>query len=169
MHSVGIVTASDKGSRGERVDLSGPEIRDAVSAEGYTVVRMVVVADDEELLYRELVHMADDLGLALILTTGGTGFSPRDVTPEATGRAIQRPAPGIAEAIRAFGFRSTPCAILSRAQAGIRGQSLIINLPGSPRAARESLEFILPTLSHGLEILLGEAAECAGQGGLLRC
>lgn len=156
-----ILTASDKGSRGERVDLSGPAIQEMIEPEGYTVTEYKIVPDDQETLENEMKRIADE-GLAdIIFTTGGTGFSPRDVTPEATIAVSDRLVPGIPEAMRAYSMTITNKAMLSRAAAGIRKQTLIVNMPGSPKAVKESLEFILPPLRHGLEILLGEASECA--------
>ena len=156
-----ILTASDKGSRGEREDLSGPAIQEMIEPEGYTVTEYKIVPDDQETLETEMKRIADE-GLADILfTTGGTGFSMRDVTPEATIAVSDRLVPGIPEAMRAYSMTITNKAMLSRAAAGIRKQTLIVNMPGSPKAVKESLEFILPPLRHGLEILLGEASECA--------
>lgn len=156
-----ILTASDKGSRGEREDLSGPAIQEMIEPEGYTVTVYKIVPDDQETLENEMKRIADE-GLAdIIFTTGGTGFSPRDVTPEATLAVSDRAVPGIPEAMRAYSMTITNKAMLSRAAAGIRKETLIVNMPGSPKAVKESLEFILPPLRHGLEILLGEASECA--------
>lgn len=161
MKRAAIITSSDKGYRGERKDLSGPAIREILEREGYQVVFMDILPDDREMLSGRMAEIADD-GLAdLILTTGGTGFSPRDVMPEATEDVIDRRVPGIPEAIRAYSMTITKRAMLSRAAAGIRRKTLIINLPGSPKAVRESLEFIIDTLEHGLEILTGEASDCA--------
>ena len=161
MKRAAIITSSDKGYRGERKDLSGPAIREILEREGYQVVSMDILPDDREMLSGRMAEIADD-GLAdLILTTGGTGFSPRDVMPEATEDVIDRRVPGIPEAIRAYSMTITKRAMLSRAAAGIRRKTLIINLPGSPKAVRESLEFIIDTLEHGLEILTGEASDCA--------
>ena len=161
MKRAAIITASDSGYRGEREDLSGPAIREILEREGYQVVFMDILPDDREMLSGRMAEIADD-GLAdLILTTGGTGFSPRDVMPEATEDVIDRRVPGIPEAIRAYSMTITKRAMLSRAAAGIRRKTLIINLPGSPKAVRESLEFIIDTLEHGLEILTGEASDCA--------
>lgn len=161
MKRAAIITSSDKGYRGEREDLSGPAIREILEREGYQVVSMDILPDDREMLSGRMAEIADD-GLAdLILTTGGTGFSPRDVMPEATEDVIDRRVPGIPEAIRAYSMTITKRAMLSRAAAGIRRKTLIINLPGSPKAVRESLEFIIDTLEHGLEILTGEASDCA--------
>lgn len=158
---VGIITASDKGSAGEREDLSGPTIQEIIEPAGYEVVSRKVLADDEEALYQEIVRLADEEKVDVIFTTGGTGLSPRDNTPEATLRAATKRVPGIAEAIRAYSLQITPRAMLSRAESVMRNRTLIINLPGSPKAVRESLEYILPTLEHGLEIMRGDAGECA--------
>lgn len=156
-----ILTASDKGSRGERVDLSGPAIQEMIEPEGYTVTEYKIVPDDQETLENEMKRIADEGIADIIFTTGGTGFSMRDVTPEATIAVSDRLVPGIPEAMRAYSMTITNKAMLSRAAAGIRKQTLIVNMPGSPKAVKESLEFILPPLRHGLEILLGEASECA--------
>lgn len=161
MYTVGIITASDKGYAGEREDLSGKLIIKIMEDKGYSVERYKVLPDDESLLYEELVYICDELKVNLILTTGGTGFSKRDVTPEATLRAIEKNAPGISEAIRYNSLKITPKAMLSRGVSGIRGSTLIINLPGSPKAVEESLSFILEPLHHGLEILNGDTSECA--------
>ncbi len=156
-----IITASDKGSRGEREDLSGPAIQEMIEPEGYEVTVYKVLPDDQETLENEMKRIADE-GLAdIIFTTGGTGFSLRDVTPEATIAVSDRLVPGIPEAMRAYSMTITPKGMLSRAAAGIRKQTLIVNMPGSPKAVRESLEYIIGPLRHGLEILLGEASECA--------
>ena len=160
MKRVVVITSSDKGYRGEREDLSGPAVKEIVEAAGYQVVSMDILPDDREMLSARMAEIAD-LGLAeLILTTGGTGFSQRDVTPEATEDVIERRVPGIPEAMRAFSMTITKRAMLSRATAGIRKKTLIINLPGSPKAVRESLEVVMDSLGHGIEILTGEAGEC---------
>lgn len=161
MFRVGIITASDKGSSGEREDRSGSLIAEMVHEKGYIVERKIIVPDEEKNIYEEILYMADELKLDLILTTGGTGFSLRDVTPEATTKACTRMANGIAEAIRYYSLQITPRAMLSRGVSGIRNQTLIINLPGSPKAVKESLDYILDSIHHGLEILKGEATECA--------
>ncbi|WP_432665920.1 MogA/MoaB family molybdenum cofactor biosynthesis protein [Wukongibacter baidiensis] len=161
MFKVGIITASDKGSRGEREDKSGELIKEIMSANGYEVARWEILPDERRLISEELINMSDNLNIDLILTTGGTGFSPRDWTPEATLDVIDRQAPGISEAMRYYSLQITPKAMLSRSVSGIRGETLIINLPGSPKAVKENLEFILPALKHGLEILKGIAGECA--------
>ncbi|MCW2278619.1 MOSC domain-containing protein [Heliophilum fasciatum] len=158
---VGIVTASDKGSRGERVDGSGAVIREQLTALGAEVVGYQVVSDDRAELAAAMRMMADELHVDLLLTTGGTGFAPRDVTPEATGDVIDRLVPGLAEAMRAESAKVTNRAMLTRGIAGIRRRTLIVNLPGSPKAVRECLAVILPVLSHGLEVLGGEAGDCA--------
>lgn len=158
---VAILTASDTGAAGAREDLSGREIRTMLEAAGYTVTKQLLLPDDRAQLAQAMRAIADD-GLAdLILTTGGTGLSPRDWTPEATLDVAERLVPGIAEAMRAYSMQFTPRAMLSRAVSVIRGQTLIINLPGSPKAVRECLEYLLPALGHGLEILTGAAGNCA--------
>jgi molybdopterin adenylyltransferase len=161
MYTVGIITASDKGARGEREDLSGTYIQTMMEEKGYSVKKYVILPDEEEILYQEMIYMADELKIHIIFTTGGTGFSKRDVTPEATIRAIKKQAPGIAEAIRYNSLQITPKGMLSRGVSGIRDNTLIINLPGSPKAVKESLEYLLEPLYHGLQILLGDTAECA--------
>jgi molybdenum cofactor synthesis domain-containing protein len=161
--SVGIITVSDKGSRGERVDTSGPAIEEMITRIGGRVGKYVIVPDEKQEIKDAIIEMSDRLGLELVLTTGGTGFSQRDVTPEATLEVIERNVPGIPEAMRARSLLLTPKAMLSRAQAGIRKSTLIINLPGSPKGVRENLEVILPALKHGIEILTGQASECGGK------
>lgn len=158
--TVGIIVASDSGAKGERLDESGRKIAEMVKEAGYIVMERIILPDDPETLTQALIRMADEKGYRLILTTGGTGFSRRDNTPEATLRAVERQTPGISEAMRWTSFQKNPRAILSRGISGIRGNSLIINLPGSPKAVSECLEVILPPLSHGLEILSGEARLC---------
>ncbi len=157
---VAILTVSDKGAAGQREDLSGPAVREVLAPLQPDIVAAEVVPDDRQQIAGRLVHYSDVLKCQLVLTTGGTGFSPRDVTPEATLDIIQRPVPGIPEAMRAAGLAQTPMAMISRAAAGIRNRTLIINLPGSPRAVRENLETILPVLPHALEILSGQGGEC---------
>jgi molybdenum cofactor synthesis domain-containing protein len=156
---VGILTVSDKGAKSEREDRSGLAIREIIEASGGEVVQYRVVPDETALIRAALVEWADE-GLDVVLTTGGTGFSPRDWTPEATKAVIERETPGISEAIRLAGMKKTPTAMLSRAAAGIRKSTLIINLPGSERAVRESLEAVMPALPHAIEILKGTAGEC---------
>ena len=156
-----IITSSDSGAAGGREDKSGPLLRELCEAEGYTFAGYKLLPDDRGMLAAEMSYVADE-GLAdLILTTGGTGFSPRDITPEATADVTERIVPGIPEAIRMNSMKYTDRAMLSRATAGIRKGTLIINLPESPKAVRESLEFLFGPLKHGLEILTGEARDCA--------
>ena len=155
-----VITLSDKGAAGERKDESGPAIAARLRENGYEVVETILLADDRERLENTLIRLADQRQLDLILTTGGTGFSPRDITPEATLAVAHRQAPGIAEAIRAASMNITPRAMLGRGVSVIRGKTLIINLPGSPKAVRESLGFVLGALGHGLGILRGSAGEC---------
>ena len=164
MFTVGIITSSDKGSKGEREDISGQVIKDIVTTKGYNVVRQVILPDEEEPLMKEMIFMADELKVDLILTTGGTGFSQRDITPEATLKVFTRVANGIAEAIRVNSLSITPRAMLSRAVSGIRNDTLIVNMPGSPKAVKESLDYALDSIHHGLEILTGKANECARKG-----
>jgi gephyrin len=163
MIKVGILTVSDRSARGERADASGPALALAVAERlpGAVVVVAGIVPDDPAAISNTLIEWSGGLRLDLILTTGGTGFAPRDVTPEATQSILDREAPGLAEAMRAASLRTTPHAMLSRAVAGIRGRTLIVNLPGSPKAAVENLETILPVLPHAIE-LLQEAPEAEG-------
>lgn len=156
-----VVTVSDKASQGLREDASGAVAAAMLAAAGYAVVSRTVVPDDRDRIRDELVRQCDEERAALVLTTGGTGFAPRDVTPEATLAAVDRLCPGIPEAMRLAGLAKTRKAMLSRAAAGIRGTSLIVNLPGSPRAVRECLEAIVDELVHGLAVLRGETDECA--------
>lgn len=149
----GILTSSDRSSRGERPDLSGPALAEMIVAQGWTVVQTAVVPDELEVLRKTLTDWADSRGMDIILTTGGTGFAPRDVTPEATNLVIDRQAPGLAEAMRQESRKVTPHAMLSRAVAGMRGGVLVINLPGSPKAAVENLQVVLPVLAHAVELL----------------
>ncbi len=161
MFSVGILTISDKGSRGEREDRSGLEIHQIITSLPAKVEAYEVIPDEVEMIVQKLLDFVDGKKLDLILTTGGTGLSPRDVTPEATRRVLDKEIPGIAEAMRAEGMKITPFAMLSRAAAGIRCRSLIVNLPGSPQAVRENLTVILPVLKHALEKIQGDPADCA--------
>ena len=161
MFTVGIITSSDKGYRGEREDKSGQVIEEIVSQNGFKVIKKVVLPDEKDLLEKEMINRCDNLNVNLLLTTGGTGFSKRDITPEATKSVIEREALGIVEAIRFYSLQITKRAMLSRATSGIRQNTLIINLPGSPKACKEALDFVLDDVKHGIEILLGEAKECA--------
>ena len=161
MKRAAIITSSDSGYRGEREDLSGKVIKEIVEANGYQVVSMVLLTDEQQMLSDEMREIADQNKADLILTTGGTGFSPRDCMPEATKAIAEREVPGIPEAMRAYSAQFTKRAMLSRAAAGIRKSTLIINLPGSPKAVRECLEFIISELGHGIEILTGQASNCA--------
>lgn len=154
-----IITASDKGARGEREDTSGDKAQEILTAAGYTVVDRCIVPDEQKQIEEKMREYADR-GVALVVTTGGTGFSERDVTPEATIAVCDRLTPGIPEAMRALSMKITPRAMLSRAAAGICKRTLIVNLPGSRKAVAECLEFILPSLEHGIEILRGDAGEC---------
>ncbi len=161
MCKIGILTVSDKGSTGERIDESGKVIEELIVGIGAQVANYKIVPDEKLKISETLIEMADKLCVDLILTTGGTGFSPRDVTPEATLDVIDRHVPGIPEAIRSKSLTITPMAMLSRAIAGIRNQTLIINLPGSPKAVKECLEIVLPVLPHAIQILKGQTGECA--------
>ena len=158
---VAIIVASDSGYRGEREDLSGPEIRRIAEENGYEIISQVILPDERKILEKEMIRIADENLADLILTTGGTGFSPRDCMPEATLNVSERRVPGIPEAMRAYSMQFTKRAMLSRSEAGIRKQTLIVNLPGSPKAVRECLEYIISELGHGLDILTGEATNCA--------
>lgn len=161
MYKVGIVTVSDKGASGEREDKSGPMIEALLDPAQYQTVSYTIVPDEPVELESELLRLCDNVGCDLVLTTGGTGFSPRDNTPEVTMAVATRNVPGIAEALRAYSMTITKRAMLSRAASVIRSQTLIVNLPGSPKAVKESLEYLLDTLPHGLDILTGRDGECA--------
>ncbi|MCF0228559.1 MAG: MogA/MoaB family molybdenum cofactor biosynthesis protein [Parasporobacterium sp.] len=161
-YSAAIITVSDKGYKGERRDTSGPMLKALAEEKGYSVEYTSIVPDEKELIEAELIKCSDSLGITLILTTGGTGFSPRDITPEATKAVIERETPGIPELMRMESMKITPRGCLSRSAAGIRGRSLIINLPGSEKAARENLMAVIDSLKHGLDMLCSEgSAECA--------
>ena len=159
-YTAAVITASDKGSKGEREDVSGPAAAACLKGFGYDVKSVTVVPDDEEAIYQELVRLIDMERVDVVFTTGGTGLSPRDNTPEATLRAATKQVPGIAEAIRYNSLQITPRAMLSRAVSVMRGQSLIINLPGSPKAVKECMDYVLPVLGHGLGIMTGREGEC---------
>ena len=161
MFNVGILTVSDKGSRGEREDLSSEAIKKALSPLNVNVLEQDIVPDEKDLIAQKLSSWSDAGGIDLIVTTGGTGLAPRDVTPEATMSIMDKEVPGFGEVMRAYGLTKVPTAMLSRALAGIRKRTLIINLPGSPKAVTECLEAILPALPHAIETLRGEVENCA--------
>ena len=157
-----VITISDKGARGERVDTSGPNLCEILKNKGFDVVYTAIIPDEMDQIKAELIRCADEKQIALVLTTGGTGFSPRDITPEATMQVVERPTPGIPEAMRAESMRITPKGCLSRSAAGIRGRTLIINLPGSKKASQENILAVIDPVEHGLEMLLGSgSADCA--------
>ncbi|MDI6689344.1 MAG: molybdopterin adenylyltransferase [Actinomycetota bacterium] len=158
---VAILTVSDKGFRGEREDLSGRVIVEKMTSLGAEIVHQEIVPDEFDIISQRLRYFADEIDADIVLTTGGTGLSPRDVTPEATKAVIDREVPGFAEAMRHESLKVTPHAMLSRAVSGIRKQTLIINLPGSPKAVKECLDAILPAIPHGIEIIRGRCGECA--------
>ncbi|MBR3866902.1 MAG: MogA/MoaB family molybdenum cofactor biosynthesis protein [Butyricicoccus sp.] len=160
-YTAAVITVSDKGARGERTDASGPALCALLAEKGFTVTHTALVPDEMEAITAELTACADR-GITLVLTTGGTGFSPRDITPEATLAVVERLTPGIPEAMRAASMQITPRGCLSRSAAGIRGRTLIINLPGSPKAARENILAVIDPVQHGLEMLCGAgSADCA--------
>lgn len=163
MYQAAVLTVSDRSFRGERPDTAGPLVVHLLESAGYQVTAVGTVPDEQPQIEAVLKDWADHTGAALIVTTGGTGFSPRDVTPEATLAVCQRMAPGIPEAMRYASLKATPRAMLSRAQAGIRGKALILNLPGSPKAAKENLSAVLTVLEHGLRMLSGQTADCAAE------
>jgi molybdopterin adenylyltransferase len=160
MFTAGILTVSDKGSRGKRQDKSGEAIREILSGIGVDIAEYGIVPDEKQLISEKLAKWADEENLDVVITTGGTGLTPRDVTPEATLAVVDRVVPGLAEAMRAESLKKTPHAMLSRAVVGTRGKCLIINLPGSPKAVRECLQVILPALPHAVETLKGQSDEC---------
>ena len=161
MYHAAVLTVSDRSFRGERPDEGGPLVSELLKNAGYDVTVTAIVPDEQAQIEEKLLEIADSEEVQLLVTTGGTGFSPRDVTPEATLAVCDRLTPGIPEAMRYASMQVTNRAMLSRAQAGIRKGTLIINLPGSPKAAKENLEAVLPALSHGLEMLSGRPADCA--------
>ncbi len=154
-----VVTVSDRGYAGEREDVSGPVLADLLRASGIEVVAQTIVPDEPDQIRQTLVHLTDELGVDLVLTTGGTGFTPRDRTPEATRAVIERETPGLAEVVRLEGYHQTPLAVLSRGIAGLRGRALIINLPGSPKAVREGMQILLPILPHAVRMARGVDTE----------
>jgi molybdenum cofactor synthesis domain-containing protein len=158
----GILTLSDRSARGERADASGPALADLVRAQNWLVIKQALLPDDESAIRTELMTWADSGEVDVILTTGGTGFSPRDVTPEATRAIIQREAPGLAEAMRSASLTKTSHAMLSRSVAGIRGRTLIINLPGSPKGALENLQVVIPVLEHAIQLLKDDPSSESG-------
>jgi molybdenum cofactor synthesis domain-containing protein len=149
----GILTLSDRSASGERADASGPALADLIRAQNWSVAKQAILPDNESAIRAALIEWADSREVDVILTTGGTGFAPRDVTPEATRAVIERETPGLAETMRAESLKKTPHAMLSRAVAGIRGHTLIVNLPGSPKGALENLQMILPVLPHAIQLL----------------
>jgi len=161
MFTAAVITISDKGSRGERIDKSGPVLVEGLKASGFDIVHTCIIPDEQPLIQDTLIELSERLEVNLVLTTGGTGFSPRDITPEATEAVIERRTPGLTELARLESLKITPKAALSRATAGIRKKTLIVNMPGSPKAAKEHLEVLLPVLDHGLDILLERDSECA--------
>lgn len=161
MIKTAVITISDKGSKGEREDKTGKELKELLENKGYSIEHYKIIPDEIEDISNELVELCDFKKINLIITNGGTGFSKRDVTPEATEKVIEKHVPGFGEAMRASSLNITPMAMLSRGIAGIRKDTLIINLPGGPKAAIENLRAILPAIPHGIEILLGKGSECA--------
>ena len=162
MYNAAVITISDKGYLGQREDTSGPNLVRILTEKGFEVTYTAIIPDDREMIKAELLKCADELGIALVLTTGGTGFSPRDITPEAAMEVIERPTPGIPEAMRAESMRITPKGCLSRSVAGIRGRSLIITLPGSRKASAENILAVIDPIAHGLDMLYSEgSADCA--------
>lgn len=159
-YKVAVLTVSDKGSRGDRKDEAGPLVAEILEMADFQVVLQEMVPDEEEEIKEKLIRYADDEDIALVVTTGGTGFAPRDVTPEATLAVCHKVVPGIPEAMRSASMKITDRAILSRMAAGIRKSTLIINLPGSPKAAKENLETVLGPIEHGLEVLRGKPVDC---------
>jgi molybdenum cofactor synthesis domain-containing protein len=158
-----VITVSDRSAAGQREDTGGPLVRGLLEGAGFEVAYSSVIPDEADEIKSELIRLADEEDIALIVTTGGTGFAPRDVTPEATAAVCERLAPGIPEAMRAESLKVTNRAMLSRLAAGIRGRSLIVNLPGSPKAARENFEAVSAALAHGLDMLRGGPADCAAK------
>lgn len=159
-YSFAVVTMSDKGARGEREDTSGAYLQETLNAEGYSLAHYQIIPDSEIVIVETLNMLVDDKGVDLIVTTGGTGVSPTDVTPEAMNKVLEKEVPGMAEAMRSASLAKTSRAMLSRGRVGIRKESLIINLPGSLKAARENLDVVLPVLVHALEKIKGETSDC---------
>ena len=163
MRRAAILTISDRGFRGERQDKSGPAVQKILDNAGFSVAYSEVLPDEQRLIEEQLRYLADQSGFDLVVTTGGTGVSPEDLTPDATLAVIDRQVPGMAEVMRAVSLAKTPHAMLSRAVAGIRGETLIINLPGSVKGARENLQVVLPALQHALEKIQGDPSECGSE------
>ena len=162
MYTAAVITISDKGYLGQREDTSGPNLVRILTDKGFDVTYTAIIPDEKEMIQAELCKCADELAIALVLTTGGTGFSPRDITPEATMAIVERPTPGMPEAMRAESMRITPKGCLSRSAAGIRKRTLIINLPGSKKASQENILAVIDPVSHGLDMLYSEgSADCA--------
>ncbi|MEA3359188.1 MAG: MogA/MoaB family molybdenum cofactor biosynthesis protein [Thermodesulfobacteriota bacterium] len=161
MINAGVLTISDKGYRGQRTDSSGPLIAEMLTADGYTVEEQAIVPDNEEKIVERLIEWVDKKDIRFVVTTGGTGLSPTDVTPEAMLKVIKYQVPGMAEAMRAESLKKTPNAMISRAIAGVRGNSLIVNLPGSPKGASENLSVVLPAIDHALAKIGGDQSDCA--------
>ena len=161
MFAAGIITVSDKGSQGKREDLSGPAIAEMLAGVAIEIKQTLIIPDEKDQIQGAIINFADVEKLDLILTTGGTGVSPRDLTPDATLKVIDKEIPGMAEAMRWESYKITPHALISRAIVGIRGQTLIVNLPGSPKGVRENLTVILPALRHAVEKIKGDERECA--------
>ena len=159
MSHAAVITVSDKGSAGLRQDMSGPMLQEMLREMGAETVHYAIIPDEQDQIRALLIQLADEQGVELIITTGGTGPAPRDVTPEATLQVIEREIPGLVEILRMEGYKKTPLAVISRGVAGIRGQTLIINLPGSPKAVSEGMEVLTPILPHTLQMLRGEGLE----------
>lgn len=160
-YTAAVITMSDKGSQGLRKDTSGPAVCEMLKEQGWEIVHTSIIPDDFETIKQELIKCADELDVCLVMTTGGTGFSPRDVTPEATHAVADREVRGIPEAMRAESMKITPMGMLSRAEAGLRGGTLIVNLPGSEKAARECLAAVMKPIKHGIDVLRGQSHDCA--------
>ena len=161
MYTAAVITVSDKGFAGEREDTGGPLVKEMLENAGYSVIHTEIIPDEMDMIEKALINAADNLDIALCVTTGGTGFSPRDITPEATEGVLERRTPGIPEAMRAESMRITPMGCLSRETAGIRGKTLIINLPGSKKASVENFSAVIRPVKHGIEILRGISHDCA--------
>lgn len=157
--NVAVITVSDRSYRGEREDRSGKLLSEIVEQKIGNVLAYKVIPDEIEMIKKEILHCVDELKADIVITTGGTGISERDVTPDATGELLEKEMPGISEIVRIKGYEHTPMSLLSRAKAGVRGKSIIVNLPGSPKAVEESLDYIIPALKHGIEVLNGLSKE----------